>query len=216
VACSGPLATMFRDVEGVAAVVQHEAVFGVVHDFWVLSMSTIPILQYEYKDISGKPYINKPVVQKSGKFKIGLRWQGNPQFEHEQHRIFPPKPFFDMLEDVDAEFISLQRDEGSQHKPYWVKQAPVSHWEETRMAIASCDLVITSCTSIAHLAGAMGIPTWIVVPILPYYLWAYPINTTPWYNSVRLFRQKVYGDWSHPMQEIKQELLKKGDLNANN
>jgi hypothetical protein len=145
-----------------------------------------------------------------------LRWQGNPQFEHEQHRIFPPKPFFDMLEDVDAEFISLQRDEGSQHKPYWVKQAPVSHWEETRMAIASCDLVITSCTSIAHLAGAMGIPTWIVVPILPYYLWAYPINTTPWYNSVRLFRQKVYGDWSHPMQEIKQELLKKGDLNANN
>ncbi len=206
VACSGSLATLFRDVEGVVAVCQSDAVYGVVHDYWVPSMSTIPILGYEYKDISGKPYINKPLVEPHKGLRIGLRWQGNPQFEHEQHRIFPPTKLFDALEDVDAEFISLQRDEGSQYKPYWVKDVPLGHWDQTRMAAASCDLVITSCTSVAHLCGAMGIPTWIVVPVLPYYLWAPPGNTTVWYDSVKLYRQEVFGEWSAPFDQIKIDL----------
>ena len=206
VACSGSLATLFRDIEGVVAVCQSDAVYGVVHDYWAPSMSTIPILGYEYKDISGKPYINKPSVEPHKGLRIGLRWQGNPQFEHEQHRIFPPTKLFDALEDVDAEFISLQRDEGSQYKPYWVKDVPLGHWEETRMALASCDLVITSCTSVAHLSGSMGIPTWIVVPVLPYYLWAPPGNTTVWYDSVKLYRQEIFGEWSAPFNQIKLDL----------
>jgi len=206
VACSGALATLFRDVEGVVAVCQSDAVYGVVHDFWAPSMSTIPLLGYEYKDISGKSYINKPAVQPHKGLRIGLRWQGNPQFEHEQHRIFPPTNLFDALDDVEAEFISLQRDEGSQFKPYWVKEVPLGHWEETRIAVASCDLVITSCTSVAHLSGSMGIPTWIVIPILPYYLWAPEGNTTVWYDSVRLYRQEVFGDWSAPFNQIKNDL----------
>jgi len=208
VACSGALATLFRDIEGVVAVVQHDAVYGVVHDFWAPSMSTIPLLGYEYKDISGKSYINKPAVQPHKGLRIGLRWQGNPQFEHEQHRIFPPTNLFDALDDVEAEFISLQRDEGSQFKPYWVKEVPLNHWEETRLAAASCDLVITSCTSVAHLCGSMGIPTWIVTPILPYYLWAPEGNTTVWYDSVKLYRQEVFGDWSAPFNQIKNDLQK--------
>ena len=208
VACSGALATLFRDIEGVVAVVQHDAVYGVVHDFWAPSMSTIPLLGYEYKDISGKSYINKPAIQPHKGLRIGLRWQGNPQFEHEQHRIFPPTNLFDALDDVEAEFISLQRDEGSQFKPYWVKEVPLNHWEETRLAAASCDLVITSCTSVAHLCGSMGIPTWIVTPILPYYLWAPEGNTTVWYDSVKLYRQEVFGDWSAPFNQIKNDLQK--------
>ncbi len=206
VACSGPLATLFRDVEGVVAVCQTDAVYGVVHDYWAPSMSTIPLLGYEYKDVSGKPYINKPSVEPHKGLRIGLRWQGNPQFEHEQHRIFPPTKLFDALEDVDAEFISLQRDEGSQFKPYWVKEVPLGHWEQTRAAAASCDLIITSCTSVAHLCGAMGIPTWIVVPVLPYYLWAPPGNTTVWYDSVKLYRQEIFGEWSAPFDQIKLDL----------
>jgi hypothetical protein len=206
VACSGALATLFRDVKGVVAVVQHDAVYGVVHDFWAPSMSTIPLLGYEYKDISGKPYINRPAVQPHKGLRIGLRWQGNPQFEHEQHRIFPPTKLFDALDDIEAEFISLQRDEGSQFKPYWVKEVPLNHWEETKLAVASCDLVITSCTSVAHLSGSMRIPTWIVTPILPYYLWAPKGNTTVWYDSVKLYRQEVFGDWSAPFNQIKNDL----------
>ena len=206
VACSGPLAMIFRDVPGVKAVVQHEAVFGVVHDFWVPSMSAIIPLGYEYADLSGKPYISKPEVKPHYGMRIGLRWQGNPQFEHEQHRLFPPNLMFDALKDVQADFICLQRDEGSQHRPPWIREVPLNHWEETRQAIASCDLVISSCTSVAHLSAAMGVPTWIVVPILPYYLWAKPGKTSPWYDSVTLFRQEVFGDWTGPFKKISSEL----------
>ena len=206
VACSGSLATLFRDIEGVVAVCQNDATYGIVHDFWAPSMSTIQLLGYEYKDISGKPYINRPLVEPHKGLRIGLRWQGNPQFEHEQHRLFPAAKLFDALGDVDAEFISLQRDEGSQYKPYWVKDVPLGHWEETRRALSSCDLVITSCTSVAHLSGSLGIPTWIVVPVLPYYLWAPSGNTTVWYDSVKLYRQEVFGDWSAPFDQIKLDL----------
>ena len=220
VACSGALATLFRNVEGVVAVCQTDATFGIVHDFWAPSMSTIPLLGYEYSDISGKPYINTVAVEPHKGTRIGLRWQGNPQFEHEQHRIFPPAKLFDALDGVNAEFVSLQRDEGAQYKPYWVKSVPLEHWEQTRAAIASCDLVITSCTSVAHLSGAMGIPTWVVVPVLPYYLWAPPGTTTPWYDSVKLYRQEVFGDWTTPFKQIVADLAhlkkkqKKENINA--
>jgi Sulfotransferase family len=206
VACSGQLATLFRDIPGVLAVVQHEAVFGVVHDFWCPSMSAVLPLNLEYKDVRGGAYISKPDVLKGNKKRIGLRWQGNPQFEHEQHRLFPPARFFDAVGGHDVEYISLQRDEGFEHKPYWVKEVPLNHWEETRIAIASCDLVITSCTSVAHLAAAMGVLTWIIVPVLPYYLWAKSGSSTEWYDSVKLIRQKQHGDWSAPMLEVQQNL----------
>jgi hypothetical protein len=205
VACSGQLASLFRDIPGVDAVIQHEAMFGVVHDFWIPSMSAPIMLGLEYKDVIGKPYITKPEVIK-GKKRIGLRWQGNPQFEHEQHRQFPCGLFFDAVQGHDVEFVSLQRDHGSELKPYWIKDVPLNHWEETRSAIAACDLVITSCTSVAHLAAAMGVPTWIIVPVLPYYLWAKPGDTTEWYDSVKLFRQTTYGNWTEPLNQISEKL----------
>lgn len=206
VACSGQLAGLFRDIPGVVAVIQHEAMFGVVHDFWCPSMSAVVPLGLEYKDLTGKPYITRPETPKNGKLRIGLRWQGNPQFEHEQHRIFPPEQFFNAVGGLDAEYISLQRDTGAQHRPYWVKEVPLNHWGETQAAISSCDLVITSCTSVAHLSAAMGVPTWIIIPVLPYYLWAKPGNTTEWYDSVRLFRQTRYGDWGAPLNEVAEQL----------
>jgi hypothetical protein len=206
VACSGQLAGIFRNVEGVTAVIQHEALFGVIHDFWLPSMSAAMVLGLEYTDISGKAYISRPDVPKSTKFRIGLRWQGNPHFEHEQYRVFPSELLFDAVKGVDAEVISLQRDEGAQHRPDWVKEVPLDHWEQTAESIASCDLVITSCTSIAHLAAAMGVATWIVVPVLPYYLWAPPTNTTVWYDSVTLFRQTIFGDWRSPFINISAKL----------
>ena len=206
VACSGQLASLFKDIPGVSAVVQHEAMFGVVHDFWVPSMSAPMILGIEYEDVIGTPYIAKPETPPHSKKRIGLRWQGNPQFEHEQHRQFPCGLFFDAVQGHDVEYISLQRDYGAELKPYWVKEPPLNHWEETRQAIASCDLVITSCTSVAHLAAAMGVPTWIIIPILPYYLWAKPGETTEWYDNVTLIRQVVYGDWTEPLKQVSKRL----------
>jgi hypothetical protein len=207
VCCSGQLAGLFVNMPGVDAVVQHEAIFGVYHDFWLPSMSAIVPLEYEYNNISGKPYLQRPATLPHNGMRIGLRWQGNPRFEHEQHRLFPPEFMFNAVKDYDAEFISLQRDEGAEHKPEWVKKVPLNHWGETQEAIASCDLVITSCTSVAHLSASMGVPTWIITPIMPYYLWALPGNKTVWYDSVRLFRQNQLGHWTAAFDEVKNALF---------
>jgi ADP-heptose:LPS heptosyltransferase len=83
---------------------------------------------------------------------------------------------------------------------------PIQSWEDTAGIIANLRLVITSCTAVAHLAGAMGVPTWVVVPILPYYTWALPGEKSPWYGSVTLFRQEKFGCWEAPFAKIKERL----------
>lgn len=209
VACSAELFPIVKCCKGVKTIVQHEAAGGVYHDWWVPAMSVLLPLGYEYKDISGKPYIPQIPHPKNKRPVIGLKWSGNPKFEHEQNRRFPLQPFFDVFKGVDADFVSLQRDEGADEAPHWVRKVKLDTWEDTRREVSKCDLVVSSCTSIAHFAGAMGIETWVVVPVLHYYLWAVPGNKSPYYDSVRLFRQKTFGSWKSPMEELKRELKTK-------
>jgi hypothetical protein len=109
---------------------------------------------------------------------------------------------FDAVKDCDAEFISLQRDEGVDSCPAWVKQVPLNTWEDTRAAVASCDLVISSCTSVSHLAAAMGVETWVVIPVMGYFLYAMEGDTCPYYDSMKLFRQETFGEWEVPFNKI--------------
>lgn len=211
IACTGPVASLLVDIVGVSAVIQHEAAFGIYHDFWVAGMSAVVPLGLELDDLDGSPYIKKPVTIKSRKPRIGLRWQGSSAFEHEHFKKFPYDLMFDAVKECDVEFISLQRDEGADATPDWVRQVPLDIWDDTKKAIASCDLVISACTSVSHLAGAMGIETWVITPIMPYFLYALPGDKTPYYDNFRLFRQEVFGDWQHPFDKLKLELSKKFD-----
>lgn len=208
VAGSPELIPLYTEVEGISAMGAKSAGPMMYHDFWVPSMSAVIPLGLEYAYVDGSAYIPKPPREILGnkKFRIGLRWQGNPKIEDDVFRTFPPSLLFDAVKRNDAEFISLQRDKGAEDRPEWVKEVPLDDWRQTARALASCDLVITSCTSVAHLSGAMGIPTWIVIPIMPYYLWALPGKKTPWYDSVTLYRQTVFKDWIDPFKEIKADL----------
>jgi hypothetical protein len=202
VACSSSLAELFIGVEGVSAVIQHEACGGIFHNYYVAGMSSVVPLDFELKDIDGAAYLDKPAVIKGNKKRIGLRWKGNARFEDDHKKAFPSGLMFDAVKDMDAEFISLQRDEGSEDCPRWVKKVPLDTWTQTRDAVASCDLVITACTSVSHLAAAMGIETWVVIPILPYFLYAMDGETTPYYDSMTLFRQETFGEWNEPFDKI--------------
>ena len=202
-ACSGELVLLLKQVAGAVAVVTHESMLGVYHDYWVPGMSAISALGYEYCDIDGSAYIPKPFVEPSSRKCIGLRWSGNPRFEHEQHRVFPPELMFESVKNVDADFICLQRDLDMEVRPDWVQLSPVENWLETQQTIASCDLVITSCTSVSHLAAAMGIETWVIQPIMPYYLYAQPGDKTVFYNSMKLFRQETFDNWIKPFVDVK-------------
>lgn len=184
---------------------QQECEF-VQFDSWIPAMSVITILKLQHKDLDGKPFLNRNYIN-NNTFTIGLKWSGNPNFEHQQHRKFPSNLFFDSVYNPKFKYISLQRDEESELCPDWVEKVKLNDWTDTQEAINKCDLVISSCTSVPHLSAAMGTPTWIIVPILSYYLWALPGETTPHYDSVTLFRQESYGDWNVPMNKIKERLL---------
>ena len=195
------LVDICKDVEGVSAFCQHEVAEGIYHDYQTPNMSIGVPLRLEYSDLCGKPYL--PKVGKS-EGKVGIKWFGNPKFEHQQHRLFPKELLFDAVEGEDL--LCLQK-EGE--KPEYLYQPSLEEWGDTVKAISKCDLVISSCSSVAHLAGAMGVETWIVVPILPYYMWAYPGDKTPYYDSVTLFRQEKYGCWKAPFKKIKQALIQR-------
>ena len=206
VCCSGQLAQLFSTVEGVSAVVQHGAEYGVFHDFWAYAMVAPNYLGYEMADLTGAPYISVPTVIKGRKKRIGLRWQGNSKFEDDHNKKFPYEMLFNAVQGADYEFISLQRDEGADACPPWVKQVKLDSWQDTQAAVASCDLVISSCTSVSHLAAAMGVETWVVIPVMGYYLYALDGDTCPYYDSMTLFRQEMFGDWTAPFDRIKTKL----------
>jgi hypothetical protein len=203
VSCSGPLVSLLQKQPDVAAVVQHGAEYGVYHDYWMAGMSGPVYLGLNRRSIRGDAYIHTDFNVPGKKLRVGLRWSGNKQFEAQHHKLFPAQLFFDAVKRDDVEFISLQRDADLEFKPSWVQDVPLETWNDTHKAVSSCDLVISSCTSVSHLSAAMGIPTWVVIPIMGYYLYAEPGNKTPYYNSMRLFRQQKYGDWTHPFEEIK-------------
>lgn len=208
VSCSEQLMDLFRTFHKDITIINHKSTFGIVHDFWVPSMSAIINLGFEYEDISGEPYIKKYKKDSKDKFRVGLRWRGNPNFLEDADRTFPTNLMFKSIKNNDIEFISLQRDVDTELKPDWVKEVNLETWIDTQKEISNCDLVITSCTSIAHLSGAMGIPTWVVVPLFPYYTWCLSGEKTPYYDSVRVFRQEKYGNWAEPFEKINTELTK--------
>jgi hypothetical protein len=94
------LVTLFTDVEGVSAVVQHDCCQGVYHDFYVQGMSAIVPLGFELEDLTGEAYITKPKTIKGFRKRIGLRWQGQMAFEAEHQKKFPYDLMFDALKDV--------------------------------------------------------------------------------------------------------------------
>ena len=183
------------------------------YDYWVPSMSAAHILGYDTDTFPGKPYMTaepKQLYAKPGTLKVGIRWAGNPQFEHEQHRRFDPQPLIDLHELKQVTLYSLQRDENLiDGLPFADLRDQMKTFEDTASIIQGLDLVITSCTSVAHLSAALGKETWVIVPIMPYYAWAEPKDTSVWYDSVRLFRQTQYGNWDAPLNAVKEALQDK-------
>jgi len=207
VACDAGLVELFTN-NTTCKVISHDQISYFYNvDCWVPSMSVISILQYEYENISNEPYIDfeKKSID-SNKITIGLKWSGNPKFEHQQHRKFPLDLFFENVYNTNYNYISLQRDEESDMCPSWVEKQNLNTWMDTKNAIEKCDLIISSCTSVPHLSSAMGVETWILVPILPYFLWALPSEKTPYYKNTTLFRQTNKSNWHEPMEKIKFKL----------
>ena len=223
VICNASLSDIFARQPWVAAVSQREASLDLPHDSWLPGMSAALALGLQFKDLRGEAYILPceahkaqwcerltalTAQERTRRFRVGIRWAGNPQFEHQQFRLFPPELLLSLVDIPEIQFFSFQRDDSLVNlPPEIVDLAPhLRTWDDTAAALANMDLVISSCTSVAHMSAAIGQPTWVVVPVLPYFVWALPGETSPWYNSVRLFRQSRFGDWSDVARELREAL----------
>ena len=148
-----------------------------------------------------------------GRVKVGLCWTGGLQFEGNRTRA-PFLPAFAPLGDAkNACFYSLQKGpagEQARSAPAGMEiidwTADLTDFAETAALMANLDLIITSDTAVAHLAGALARPTWLVLCTVPDWRWLLHREDTPWYPTMRLFRQSTAGDWSAPMRRMADEL----------
>ncbi len=145
--------------------------------------------------------------------RIGLVWAGNGITDVDHDRSLSLSQF-DLLADVAhrhrLQFVSLQKGSLSKGKAALDLvdlTADISDWADTAALIANLDLVISCDTGVAHLAAAMGKPTWILSRHNGCWRWLLNRTDSPWYPSVRLFRQPTFGDWATVVQEVAAALV---------
>jgi tetratricopeptide (TPR) repeat protein len=145
--------------------------------------------------------------------RVGLAWAGNPRYKADRQRSMELKTLLPLLRTPGINWISLQKGEAAEQLaglPGGVFVLDGSSADkdlaETAALVATLDLVITTDTCIAHLAGAMAKPVWILLPHLSDWRWMQEIETTPWYPTARLFRQRSPGDWAGVVDRVIEEI----------
>lgn len=145
------------------------------------------------------------------KFKIGFKWMGNTVYDME--RVINIESFYKLFELPNTQFYSLQKGEGVEEFAKIPQEYNVidlsetfNDFSDTAAAIENLDLVICNDTSVAHLAGAMGKPCWILLPFVQNWRWHTDLSYSPWYKSVKLFKQIEPGNWEEVFERVYNEL----------
>ena len=147
------------------------------------------------------------------KLKIGIKWQGNTYYD--KARVIPAEAFSPLVEIDNTKFYSFQTFEGADEINKLTSKYDIVDignelidFSQTAAALINLDLVICNDTSLAHLAGALGIPCFVLLPYEVNWRWHDNLSKCDWYNSIKLFRQKTVGDWNSVIQEVKETLEK--------
>jgi tetratricopeptide (TPR) repeat protein/ADP-heptose:LPS heptosyltransferase len=146
------------------------------------------------------------------KLRVGLVWSGNPKHGDDHNRSLALRALSPLFA-LDATFVSLQKDPRPEDQASLRERPgivdPTAHltdFAETAALLSCLDLVVTVDTSMAHLAGAMACPTWILLPYTPDYRWLLDRDDSPWYPTARLFRQDESRDYRSVIDRIRTEL----------
>ncbi|WP_200285818.1 tetratricopeptide repeat protein [Rhabdochromatium marinum] len=144
--------------------------------------------------------------------RIGLVWSGNPSHQNDRERSLPLARLC-RLDDPAYQWVSLQHEprEADQallaEHPHWLHPGEtLEDFADTAALIANLDLVIGVDTAVVHLAGALGVPTWTLLCYHPDWRWLLARADSPWYPSMRLFRQPTPGDWDSVLRAVQQTL----------
>jgi Flp pilus assembly protein TadD len=133
----------------------------------------------------------------AGGLKAGLVWAGNPLNPNDANRSIPSRCFAPWKELPGIRWFSLQKNPPGALPPLAIDDlsAEILDFRDTAALVEQLDLVISADTAVAHLAGALGKPVWTLLPFAPDYRWMIGRDDSPWYPTMRLFRQPVPGDW---------------------
>ncbi len=146
------------------------------------------------------------------RFRVGLVWSGNPVHLNDHNRSMALEMLSPIL-DLDATFVSLQKEPRDRDKAFLRERADIldvsehlTDFVETAALVSCLNLVITVDTSVAHLAGALGCPVWIMLPYTPDYRWLLDREDSPWYPTARLFRQSETRNYANVVDRVRTAL----------
>jgi hypothetical protein len=211
------IATLARSVPGVAEVVAFDAVPPA--DAWIPIMSLPRVLgvdplgdgpdpPYLFADAARVEAIRARLARDPARLHVGLSWTGNPQMANNRRRSVPLAALAPLLGREDVAWYSLQRGDG-EDQIAGVPSAQRLRLPDERndfdgkaALIGALDLVVSVCTSTAHLAGALGRPLWVLLTHVPDWRWGVLLPTTRWYPQARLFRQPRLGDWDSVVRDV--------------
>ena len=156
---------------------------------------------------NGATYLTLPDSprQPAGPVKrVGFVWAGNPAHRNDSARSMSFKQMRDiLLAHSNVQFVCMQHDVREGELPGLACEYSASgNWLTTARELCTLDVLMTVDTGIAHLAGALGVPVWLLIPHVPDWRWAGGGSQTPWYITMRLFRQHARGDWSQVLTNV--------------
>jgi len=161
----------------------------------------------------------KPRVAALAKPVVALAWAGNPAHVNDRNRSIALSRLDPLVATPDLRFVSIQRDLRSGDAEILAENDRIAHlggeladFADAAAVIALCDLVISVDTAVAHLAGAMGKPVFILLPFASDWRWMLDRADTPWYPTARLFRQPALQDWDSVIAQVQAKLAQRRSL----
>jgi hypothetical protein len=145
--------------------------------------------------------------------RVGVAWAGNPEFVDDETRSIGLANLAPLFSTKRVHFVSLQKNLRNGDREILQNHPQVTHlgdaiadFRDTAAIMSQLDLIITSDTSVAHLAGALGRPVWILLQFSPDWRWLLDRTDSPWYPTARLFRQRQLADWERVVEQVREAL----------
>ena len=165
-------------------------------------------------ELASEKFQQFPTVwQKPASLRVGVAWAGNPRYKADAQRSMSLDTLIPVLRTPGVTWVSLQKGQAAEQLArlpgdvfVWDGASQDTDLAETAALMETLDLVISTDTCIAHLAGAMGKAVWILLPHLGDWRWMREVETTPWYPSARLVRQSFAGDWFSVVERVIRDL----------
>ena len=224
-ACPANLMPIFATIPGIAQIREKEKVAVAEFDTHLPLMSLPHVFGTTLETIpTTVPYIDAATLRRrkdnpalslsdSEHPKVGIVWAGSPTNRTDRHRSCALNEFIPIVTIPEVSFYSLQKGECHKdldnlpsHLHVQNMEPQLGDYGDLAVIIDQLDLVITVDTSVAHMAGALGKPVWTLLSSMPDWRWMLKGESTPWYPTMRLFRQTRPGDWSGVIERVTEEL----------